>query len=289
MLERALRDRRKDVRQAALGLIRRLPDSDFAQRWSGRARQIVRPVADRIVVRELRTVDADWIADGFEPRPPRGVGETAWMLTQTLSFAPPAIWPQGMLAHVLASDWAQPLVQGLSQAAASYADAEWCEALLLAWTQAAARDQLWPIEPDRLLAGLPPERAERVLVQALYDTPRVTAGLLARRQVAWSEGFSRYVVQHSAAPGQAVGVCSHRAAGRGRAAARSRRPAAARRRGGRSIEANWSCPAERVGRTLPGAIDGARATRRHRSPCRPEILDGREIPRAHAHGSLGSR
>ena len=165
LLERALRDRRKDVRQTALGLIRRLPDSDFARRWSGRARQIVRPLADRIVVRELRTVDADWIADGFEPRPPRGVGGTAWMLTQTLSFAPPAIWTRDMLAHVMASDWAQPLVQGLSQAAASYADADWCEALLLAWTQAAARDQLWPIEPDRLLAALPPERAERVLVQ----------------------------------------------------------------------------------------------------------------------------
>ena len=56
LLERALRDRRKDVRQTALGLIRRLPDSDFARRWSGRARQIVRPLADRIVVRELRTV-----------------------------------------------------------------------------------------------------------------------------------------------------------------------------------------------------------------------------------------
>jgi Family of unknown function (DUF5691) len=195
LLERALHDRRKDVRQTALGLIRRLADSEFARRWSGRARAAVQFTSGRLAIREPHVVPAEWIADGLEPRAPRGVGGIAWTLTQLVAFAPPSIWNRDMLAHVLANDWAQPLIQGLSQAAASYADADWCEALLLAWTQAAARDQLWPIEPDRLLAGLPRERAERVLVQALHDTPRVTAGLLARRQVAWSEGFSRYVVQ----------------------------------------------------------------------------------------------
>ena len=195
MLFRSLHDRRKDVRQAALALLRRLPESSFALRWSERARGLVRFESGRLEIAEPQSIPSNWPTDGLDVNAPQGVGAVAWTLTQVVAFTPPSIWPLDMHPHVLASDWALPLTKGLSQAAATYADADWGEVLLVAWVRAAARDDVWPTEPVKVLQTLPPDRAEHVLRLAILEIPRTSARWLGSRQTPWSEDFSRFVVQ----------------------------------------------------------------------------------------------
>jgi hypothetical protein len=79
-LERALDDRRKEVRQQAAGLLVRLPSSALSTRMVERARQLVtlgksailqRP---RIDVTPPDEADASMVRDGVNPKPPAGTG-----------------------------------------------------------------------------------------------------------------------------------------------------------------------------------------------------------------------
>jgi len=186
LLERGLHDRRKDIRQAALALLRRLPDSTFAARWAERARTILTIRSESVNVREPRVVDASWLADGLEPIAPRGVGATDWVLTQVIAFAPCSIWPRSILPAVLASDWADPLLKGLAQSASSHREGGWAADLLLAWTTHESK-----IEPDRLLAALPRDDAEKLLRQLMEEHPQPSARLVAGYARSWSVDFSR--------------------------------------------------------------------------------------------------
>src|SRR5690348_15856749 len=79
-LERALDDRRKEVRQQAAGLLVRLPSSALAARMLDRARDLItlgtstilhRP---RIDVTPPDEADVAMIRDGVNPKPPAGSG-----------------------------------------------------------------------------------------------------------------------------------------------------------------------------------------------------------------------
>jgi hypothetical protein len=196
LIEQALGDSRKEVRETALRWIRRIPGSRFSARWRDRARHVVqfkkRLTGSRVEVREPREADPTWLADGLDPRPPKGIGETAWLLQQVMALTPPSIWPQETLVAFQKSDWGQPLLVGLSQAAAAYADAEWCEELLMHWATLSKHQNK---NTPRLFAALPPDRAEAVVLRVLETDPEVVTTLATRWQHAWSEDFSRAMVR----------------------------------------------------------------------------------------------
>jgi len=200
LLEEALHDRRKEVRTTALDLLRRLPGSDFSQRWAARAQQVI-TLKKRLLgglsveVQEPREVPAEWIADGLDPRPPQGTGATAWVLQQVLAMAPPNIWPSGAVQAMVRSDWREPLLIGLGQSAAAYGDADWCEALLLAWAPAPQRVASHGFEPLALLSALPPARQEAVLNRLLEASPSIVPQLASGWNASWSEDVSRLFVR----------------------------------------------------------------------------------------------
>ena len=184
LLQQAVQDSRKELREKGLRLIRRIPDSRFGQRWIERARTVVVFDDQSIGIREPDEPDPAWLDDGLDPRPPKGIGRTAWILQQTLALTPPAIWRLGMVAAVQRSDWSQPLLSGLAQAAVAYADADWCEALLLVPS----------VRSAALLGALAPDRAEAVVWRLFETQPDGAAALVPSLKHAWSEDFSRRIV-----------------------------------------------------------------------------------------------
>lgn len=198
LLQRAISDPRKEVREVALRLIRRLPESSFGQRWAERAQRIVVVkkgfLGASIEVREPADFDPTWGADGAEPRPPKGFGKAGWWLRQMMALTPPSTWPEASLKLMRGSDWSSVLVPGLAEAATTYRHAAWCEALLIVWTSAGlGRGQLG-IDPQSMVSALPTARTEAVLRRICDIDARAFATLLHGVRP-WSEAFGRFVLE----------------------------------------------------------------------------------------------
>jgi Family of unknown function (DUF5691) len=160
----ALLDPRRDVREMALRVIRRLPGSHFSQRWISRTRALFELTSGRLVVHEPLDLGAEWIADGLDEHPPKGIGTTPWVLRQVLALTPPHVWPPTVLTAADATDWGDVLRTGLAEAAAAYASAEWCAQLLLTRVDPDYALQLisasrgpWSAEFSRLLLAQLPD------------------------------------------------------------------------------------------------------------------------------------
>jgi hypothetical protein len=187
----AVQDSRRELREKGLRLIRRVPNSRFSQRWIERARQVVVMTESTIDVHPPDEPDPAWMVDGLDPRPPKGIGATAWVLQQVVALTPPSIWPHAVLGAIQRSDWAQPLLSGLAQAAVAYADADWSETLLMAVANA---EVVRGVHSAALLGVLPPDRAEAV-VGRLFDAPASGHATLAMNMKhAWSEDFSQVIL-----------------------------------------------------------------------------------------------
>jgi len=198
-LEQAIRDARREVRGTALRLIRRIPNSRFGQRWSERARQIFTLKGARLEIREPAAEAApEWVADGLDPRPPKGIGATAWLLQQILALTPPSVWPRTALAAIGHSDWPMPLLTGIAEAARAYGDAAWSEDLLRLWAGAANREEKLPFDPGDLYGILGTQCAETVLRRVLELNPMLVEKLIGVRSDPWSMDLSRFVIQQLA-------------------------------------------------------------------------------------------
>jgi hypothetical protein len=200
LLQRAVGDARKDVREVGLRLIRHLPESRFRKRWAERAPQLIRfkkGFLGRVSldVVEPTTFDPAWAADGVDQRPPRAVGRTAWWLQQIVSLTPPGIWPPAGLGAVQKNDWASALVPGLSQAATAYRDPAWCEALIGVWALNRESRHAAHIDVQRLVEAAPREQAEAALRRALDQDLAVGARLMAVARLPWSAALSGVVVR----------------------------------------------------------------------------------------------
>jgi hypothetical protein len=173
LLERALDDRRKEVRIAAVELLAQLPDSAYARRMVERVSACVtlaeqagsldasrpRPgqlAGNRIGIDPPSTCDKGMRRDGINPRPPAGVGERAWWLEELLTRAPLRIWgePAAFLRRQVPEGWSPVLRRGLARAAAAQRDATWAAALT---------EQL----TEEVTAGGRPD--DRLLLESLYD------------------------------------------------------------------------------------------------------------------------
>ena len=136
-LEAALDDRRKEVRQAAAGLLRRLPASRLAERMAARARPLVRvtgTVKKRVETSFPEEVDKAMERDGVVARPPAGVGERAWWLHQLVAASSLRTWPEalGQPPARLVELAGPALRQAWAAAAVRQGDREWALPLLQA-------------------------------------------------------------------------------------------------------------------------------------------------------------
>ena len=216
-LERALDDRRKEVRQQAAGLLVRLPSSALTARMRDRARQFVtlgrstilqRP---RIDVTPPGEADASMIRDGVNPKPPAGsgVGEKAWVLAQVIGGAPPSTWsvewsiePDSLIRAADGHEWREALVAGWLSATERFHDAAWAQAL---WdNEAVARiEPKWGAPPLEhvFTRAAPPDVVDTALRRevdarqdALRGAHRVAVALL-RWPNEWSDALSRAVAK----------------------------------------------------------------------------------------------
>lgn len=176
LLERALDDRRRAVRDAALELLARVPDSGYAGRMAARARACVELGEDRITVRPPAACDQSMRRDGIAARPPAGTGERAWWLEEILARTPLATWPEPavFLARPVAGSWTATLRRGLARAASAQRDGAWAAALVDALT-------------DEVAAHGRPD--DRLLLEALYQA-LPAADLAGKATAALRRGFT---------------------------------------------------------------------------------------------------
>jgi hypothetical protein len=212
LLERALDDKRKAVRdEAAVGLAR-LIGSAFAARMRERLAPLVSFNAggksgkgrksSPLEITLPPEPDAAAKRDGLLAKARDGMGPQAAVLADVVAATPLGFWrqfsapPPTWIEAAVAGEFAHPLLDGLQRAAVRQGDADWAEALARA-ALASSRskkplEQLIPIQ--QLLSILPPHRAEGIVLDALADKADKTGaaiGLLEFLRFPWGEALSR--------------------------------------------------------------------------------------------------
>jgi hypothetical protein len=179
LLEAALDDRRKGVRERAAGALALLPRSAYGARMAARARAAVtverRLLRTRLAVTPPAELDAGMTRDGIRPTPPTGTGPQAWWLRQVVAATPLAAWadlgPPADLLGWPAGEWRDVLLAGWREAALRQRDPAWVTALL----GAGAADRDLPA----LVGALPADRRAAAAVGVLRRSPPPNAWLLA--------------------------------------------------------------------------------------------------------------
>jgi hypothetical protein len=210
-LEWTLDDRSKQVREAASGLLARLPASRLAGRMLDRAaamfaveqgkKGILRRAADKVVVEPPKEWDAAWERDGLEEKPPGAVGKRAWWMQQVISRTAPGalaqragLPPERLLEAVGESDYAKPGLAGLGAAAAALKDESWCVLLV---RHHLADKKTTPEEIEPIWRALGPAAREAILIEVIRKGPFDWAQRLAVVSAAdhrWSIGFTGEVL-----------------------------------------------------------------------------------------------
>jgi Family of unknown function (DUF5691) len=161
LLERALDDRRKPVRDAAAHLLAGLPRSRFGARMAERAAPLLRVEGGRVrgkrlVVELPGDPDAAAKRDGV----PTG-GRRSERLHFLLLATPLVTWDLDMVSLDVADDLGEVVHRGWADAAVAQRDAEWARTL-------------WAVRPDPvLLAALPHQEAQQLAARA--ERPDVVA------------------------------------------------------------------------------------------------------------------
>ncbi|HEV7654683.1 MAG TPA: DUF5691 domain-containing protein [Mycobacteriales bacterium] len=198
LLETALRDRRKGVRDRAAATLGVLPRSAYAARMSERARAAVsverRRLRTRLVVAPPETCDDAMAGDAISRTPPAGIGAQGWWLREIVSATPLPVWsalgpPAQLLGWAGDTDWRDVLVGGWQDAAIRQQDAGWAAALLD--RRPPQRD--WPA----LVGALPPDRRGLAVARLLAGkdtTPWLLSAVLTVCPPPWPDELGRAVL-----------------------------------------------------------------------------------------------
>nr|MDT0657155.1 DUF5691 domain-containing protein [Micromonospora sp. DSM 115978] len=205
LIESALDDRRKEVRQVALDMARTLPGSALRQRMAQRALAAV-TLHGQATGRDRLTVgppaeDPGLARDGVDAKPPRGRGPGAWLLEQIVATTPLRTWtetfdrdPAGVVALPVADGWRYPWHRGLALAAIAEQDRAW--ALALADPE---RHRIGPDTDDpeltwRIYELLPPEEMAHRADAALRRDPTRAHHLLEMLVGDWPDELTSTVL-----------------------------------------------------------------------------------------------
>jgi Family of unknown function (DUF5691) len=181
-LERALADRRADVRRRAADLLGALPGSAFNRRMTERARACVRVEDGRVTVSPPARRDAAMERDGVID-PPAGAPRRAWWLSEILARTPLSAIadeaPAQFLARPVADEWRPVLHRALTQAALRQHDPQWAAALVDVVQDPALATALYPV--------LGPEELIRRALAALTGPALDWVAALERCPAPWPE------------------------------------------------------------------------------------------------------
>ncbi|XVV10690.1 DUF5691 domain-containing protein [Actinoplanes sp. CA-131856] len=196
-LDRALDDRRKEVREAALELLRRLPGSGLRDRMAERARAAVRRErrvigADRLIVTPPEELDPDLRRDGVASTPARGIGVSAWLLEEIVAGAPLDTWsdPATMLRLARGNDWESPLLHGWAKAAVAQNEVAWATVLLNEAGGTLRESVRWDLH-----LVLPAAELGRLAADALRREDPMANRLLAIHPGQWPDELSVAVLE----------------------------------------------------------------------------------------------
>jgi hypothetical protein len=214
-LEAALDDRSEKVRNEAIALLARLPQSAFAARMRVRADRLLTYEAPRLLSRHSSLViiapaaaDAAWRRD--INLPPSGLGNagsnSAMLVRHTVALIPPLHWssrfhatPSEIVAAAERANHGDQLIDGFTQATLLYRDAQWADALCNYRRTSVGRADagthlLHTTTLASLLALLSPSQAEPVLKPLFQQGATLQSEpwreLVAALPSPWSADFS---------------------------------------------------------------------------------------------------
>lgn len=186
LLDGLLKDRSKEVRQAAGALLLRLPGSRRGRAMVAALAPLVRTergmLGLRLHVEAPAAADPAWKDEGLDLARPQSesLGERAWWLYQLARSAPLAWWPAhcGMAPEALLkaagkSEWKEALLRGWRDAMMATGDIEWARALLADWDGKALGS-----DRTEVLAALPLAEREQHWERALADKSVGAAGVI---------------------------------------------------------------------------------------------------------------
>jgi Family of unknown function (DUF5691) len=212
LLERALDDKRQEVRQSAAWLLMTLPGAALGQRMAARAPDYLHlsPQGDQLIVTPPAGYDPGLRRDGVMRRLPNGSpagGERGWWLEQILARTPLATWtarfarPPGEIVTLPMGQWTPPVLRGWARAAIEQRDQAWALALI---DLAVAGKLPVPALTAELVAMLPPaERMTRAAALARAATEFVAlVRLLERVAGPWTGELAAVVLDVIAEPGR---------------------------------------------------------------------------------------
>ncbi|MBP1467026.1 hypothetical protein EYB53_015030 [Candidatus Chloroploca sp. M-50] len=201
LLETALDDRSKGVRQTAAALLATLPTSRLAQRMTERALALVRYSGGLLAKLsiELPTVcDEAMQRDGISLAPPLGLGERTWWLIAIVARTPPSAWCDAwsrsastLLETRMPKEWREPMLKAWITATLAFRDQAWAQALVAYGLKNPDAVDVFP-----LLALIPPVEREILvltLLKADQKAPQhgLTRQLLEASITPWSPQLAR--------------------------------------------------------------------------------------------------
>jgi len=192
-LEEALDDRRREVREAALDLLRGLPGSSWSRRMRRRAAAAVRlDPRGWLLVTPPDDLDTGMRRDGIAATPARGLGVSAWLLEETLAGAPLDTWsdPATMLRLARGNDWEPALLHGWAKAAVAQQNAAWATALIDEAAGALRESVRWDLH-----LVIPPDELGRLAADALRREDGMAHRLLSIHPGRWPDELSTAVLE----------------------------------------------------------------------------------------------